>query len=141
TNPIGSLTSYWDLLVNMWDREYVKEHTTLSAWFDDMVDYPGETINAMVGKMMLNNQMARGRMRMGGGEARCEAIRCSILGFAGDDDKIGSPRAAHKVLEMVSSSVQEFCVVPGGHAGVFGGSRAPDNMWAVSADWLNARSD
>src|SRR5690554_4103922 len=59
TNPVGSLTSYWDLLVNMWDREYVKEHTTLSSWFDDMVDYPGETIKAMVVKMMLNNQMAR----------------------------------------------------------------------------------
>lgn len=141
TNPIGSLTSYWDLLVNMWDREYVKEHTTLSSWFDDMVDYPGETIKAMVVKMMLNNQMARGRMRMGDRQARFEQIRCSILAFAGDDDKIVSPRAAHKVLEIVSSSDKEFCVVPGGHAGVFGGSRAPDNMWAVSADWLSARSD
>ena len=141
TNPIGSLTSYWDLLVNMWDREYVKEHTTLSSWFDDMVDYPGETIKAMVVKMMLNNQMAKGRMRMGDQQARFEQISCSILAFAGDDDKLVSPRAAHKVLEIVSSEDKEFCVVPGGHAGVFGGSRAPENMWSVSADWLSARSD
>src|SRR5690554_721456 len=141
TNPVGSLTSYWDLLVNMWDREYVKEHTTLSSWFDDMVDYPGETIKAMVVKMMLNNQMAKGRMRMGGQQARFEQIKCSILAFAGDDDKLVSPRAAHKVLEIVSSEDKEFCVVPGGHAGVFGGSRAPENMWSLSADWLSARSD
>lgn len=141
TNPVGSLISYWELLVNMWDREYVKEHTTLSAWFDDMVDYPGETIKAMVVKMMLKNQMAKGRMRMGDRQAEFKQIRASILAFAGDDDKMVSPRAAHKVLDIVSSEDKEFCVVPGGHAGVFGGSRAPENMWVLSADWLASRSD
>ena len=141
TNPGGSLISYWELLVNMWDREFVQEHTTVSSWFDDMVDYPGETIKAMVAKMMLNNQMAKGRMRMGNRQALFEKINCSILAFAGDDDKLVSIRAARKVLDIVSSADKEFCVVPGGHAGVFGGSKAPENMWAISADWLEGRSD
>ncbi|MFE8072659.1 alpha/beta fold hydrolase [Marinobacteraceae bacterium S3BR75-40.1] len=141
TNPVGSVISYLELLVNLWDREYVKVHSTMSQWFDDMVDYPGETIKGMVVHMGLNNRMARGRMRLGDQEAEFERIRCSILAFAGDDDRLVSIQAAHKVLDIVSSEDKEFCVVPGGHAGVFAGGSAPENSWAISADWLDTRSD
>jgi polyhydroxyalkanoate synthase len=43
-------------------------------------------------------------------------------------------------LDIVSSKDKEFCVVPGGHAGVFAGSKAPENAWAISANWLVKRS-
>ncbi len=140
TNPVGSVMSYWELLVNMWDREYVKSHHTMKQWFDDMVDYPGETIKGMAVRMAINNQMARGKMKMGDSHADFEKINCAILAFAGDSDKLVSIRAARKILDIVSSEDKEFCVVPGGHAGVFAGSRAPFNTWAISADWLADRS-
>ncbi|MCG8611014.1 MAG: alpha/beta fold hydrolase, partial [Pseudomonadales bacterium] len=141
TNPMGSVISYWELLVNMWDREYVKTHETMKQWFDDMVDYPGETIKGMIVRMAIDNQMAKGKMRLGGNEADFYKIQCSILAFAGETDKLVSKRAARKVLDIVSSNDKEFCVVPGGHAGVFAGSKAPQHTWQISADWLSERSD
>lgn len=140
TNPMGSIISYWELLVNMWDREYIKTHHTMKQWFDDMVDYPGETIKGMAVHMAINNNMAKGKMRMGDGHADFEKINSAILAFAGDTDKLVSKKAARKVLEIVSSEDKEFCVVPGGHAGVFAGSKAPRNTWEISADWLADRS-
>ncbi|WP_020409004.1 alpha/beta fold hydrolase [Hahella ganghwensis] len=141
TNPMGSVISTLELLVNFWDREFVTSHTTVSQWFDEMVDYPGQTIKEMLVKMGLENQMAKGRMMMGDTSAEFSAIRCSVLAFAGDSDKLVSIKAAHKVLDIVSTEDKEFCVVPGGHAGVFAGSNAPQNTWAVSAEWLSHRSD
>jgi polyhydroxyalkanoate synthase len=141
TNPLGSLISSLELLINLWDREYVTVHTTMSKWFDDMVDYPGETIKEMVVKMAINNQMAKGRMKMGAQNAEFSAIKCSILAFAGQSDKLVSPAAAHRILDIVSSEDKEFCVVSGGHAGVFAGSSAPSQTWAISADWLASRSN
>lgn len=141
TNPVGSLVSSLELLVNLWDREYVKVHTTMQKWFDEMVDYPGETIKGMVVHMALNNGMARGQLKLGGENATFDRIDCAILAFAGDSDRIVSIPSAHKVLEIVASEDQEFCVVPGGHAGVFAGGSAPENTWRISADWLAARSD
>ncbi|PIE43812.1 MAG: alpha/beta hydrolase [Gammaproteobacteria bacterium] len=141
TNPMGSVISYWELLVNMWDREYVKNHQTMKQWFNDMVDYPGETIKGMAVRMAINNQMAKGRMKMGDAHAEFERIHCAILAFAGDSDKLVPVRAARKILDIVSSEDKEFCVVPGGHAGVFAGSKAPSHTWAISADWLTDRSD
>ncbi len=140
TNPMGSLISSLELLVNLWDRDYVTTHTTMSQWFDDMVDYPGETIKEMVVKMAINNQMAKGRMKMGGQHAEFSAIRCAILAIAGQGDKLVTPAAAHRILDIVSSPDKEFCVVSGGHAGVFAGSSAPSQTWSISADWLSLRS-
>lgn len=141
TNPLGSAISYLELLTNLWDREYLKQHLTMQQWFDEMVDYPGETIKGMIVHMMLNNRMAQGRMRFAGQEADFQQINCALLAFAGDNDKLVSIRAARKLLEIVASDDKQFCVVPGGHAGVFAGNRAPENCWAMSADWLSERSD
>ncbi|TVP59169.1 MAG: alpha/beta fold hydrolase [Halomonadaceae bacterium] len=141
TSPIGSMVSYLELLVNYWDREYVTVHTTVGQWFGKMVDYPGETIKGMVVHMALNNRMARGRMRLGDQQAEFAGIQCALLAFAGADDKLVKVASARHVMDIVSSRDKEFHVVPGGHAGVFAGSRAPANTWALSADWLATRSD
>jgi len=141
TSPVGNVVNYVELLMNMWDREYLKEHLTMSQWFNDMVDYPGETIKDMAVHMMINNRMAKGKMKIGKEQAEFKKIECSILAFAGDNDKLVSVSAARMALDIVSSEDKEFCIVPGGHAGVFAGGKAPSNAWAISADWLAERSD
>ena len=140
TNPMGFVISSFEKFLNLWDRDYLEESLTMSQWFDDMVDYPGETIREMSVNMMLNNKMASGKMKIGSTKAEFSRVQCSILAFAGEDDKLVSVLAARKVLDIVSSEDKEFCVVPGGHAGVFAGSKAPENTWSISADWLASRS-
>jgi len=140
TNPMGSVINTFEKFLNLWDREYLQESLTMSKWFDDMVDYPGETIRDMAVHMALNNKIAVGKMRIGETQAEFDAIHCSILAFAGDSDKLVGISAARKVLDIVSSEDKEFCVVQGGHAGVFAGSRASQNTWRVSSDWLESRS-
>jgi len=140
TNPIGSVINSYEKFLNLWDREYLEESLTMSKWFDDMVDYPGETIKDMAVHMMIDNRIAKGEMRIGKAKAHFKKIKCSILAFAGESDNIVSVKAAHKILDIVSSTDKEFCVVPGGHAGVFAGASAPSHTWAISADWLIDRS-
>ncbi|KZY70167.1 alpha/beta hydrolase [Oleiphilus sp. HI0071] len=141
TNPIGSVINSYEKFLNLWDREYLEESLTMSKWFDDMVDYPGETIKDMAVHMMINNRIASGAMRIGQAKAQFNKIACSILAFAGESDNIVSVKAAHKILDIVSSTDKEFCIAPGGHAGVFAGASAPAHTWALSADWLVERSD
>ena len=141
TNPMGLVISSFEKFLNLWDREYLEESLTMSQWFNDMVDYPGETIREMSVNMMINNKMATGKMKIGQTKAEFSRIQSSILAFAGEADKLVSVRAARKVLEIVSSEDKEFCVVLGGHAGVFAGSKAPENTWTISADWLAQRSE
>ena len=140
TNPMGSVINSFDKFLNLWDREYLEESLTMSKWFDDMVDYPGETIKDMAVHMMLNNKIASGKMKIGKSSAVFNTINCSILAFAGETDNLVSASAAEKVLDIVSSEDKTFQVVPGGHAGVFAGSSASENTWKISSNWLADRS-
>lgn len=140
TNPMGYLVNSYDKFINLWDRAYLEESLTMSKWFDEMVDYPGETVKEMAVHMLLNNKLASGRVRVGKTRAQLDQIQCNLLAFAGTDDNIVSVAAARKILELVSSQDKSFCVVPGGHAGVFAGSNAPKHAWHISAGWLLERS-
>ncbi len=61
--------------------------------------------------------------------------------MAGATDRIVSIRAARDILKITGSRNKRFEVVPGGHAGVFAGSRAPTHSWQLAADWLAPLSE
>ncbi len=140
TNPVGSLTTYWDLVTRLWDREYVEAHTTTSNFLDKMFNYPGGIIQDFVVKMGVDNDFSRGRIEIGDKVSALDRVECSLLVFAGEADAIVTPRAAHRVIELVSSGDKEFVVAPGGHAGVVMGAKAQKLVWTLAADWLQTRS-
>ena len=41
TSPIASITTYWDLMTQLWDREFVEKHSTTSNYLNRMLIYPG----------------------------------------------------------------------------------------------------
>ncbi|PKM22351.1 MAG: polyhydroxyalkanoate synthase, partial [Gammaproteobacteria bacterium HGW-Gammaproteobacteria-14] len=140
TNPPAVVTSYLDLVRNINDRDYVSEHMTMGQWFNDMVDYPGATVREVIEKMVIGNSMAGGRIMIGDKTADLGLIRCDLLALAGSSDRIVTVNAARDVLRVTGSKNKRFDVVPGGHAGVFAGSKAPDHTWRIIADWLAERS-
>jgi polyhydroxyalkanoate synthase subunit PhaC len=142
TNPMGTVQGYIDLLMNLWDREYITEYQTMSTWFNKMHDYPGGIIQDFVLRVGLDNQFAKGNVNLGSeNHALLDRIDCSLLAIAGKTDKIVTLEAARKVMDIVASQDRDFIVAPGGHAGVFAGSKAPGTTWLFAADWLSTRSD
>ncbi|MDF2445425.1 MAG: alpha/beta fold hydrolase [Moraxellaceae bacterium] len=140
TNPVGTISSYLELVRNLADDDYVSRYMTMNEWFTNMPDYPGATVQQLIRKMGLYNRLARGRIRLGGQDADFRNIRSALLAFAGDNDKIVPVASAEAILEVVSSTDKAFHIVPGGHAGVFTGGRAAHTTWAISKDWLTQRS-
>lgn len=140
-NPLGNITSYIDLILNMADRSYVSRHTTMSRWFNDMLDFPGATMQHMFVNILGNQMVKKGYINLGSKKAKLKNITCSLLAIAGRGDKLATADAAKKLVELVGSADVAFKLVPGGHAGVFAGSSAPENTWQTAADWLAERSD
>ncbi len=140
TNPLGTVSSYVELLRNLGDDEYVSRYMTMNEWFTNMPDYPGATIQELIRKLGLYNRMAKGKLRIGDKVADFANINANLLAFAGDNDKIVSIPAAEAIMDVVSSQDRSFHIVPGGHAGVFTGGKAAHTTWAISRDWLAPRS-
>ncbi|MGH8460918.1 MAG: alpha/beta fold hydrolase [Stenotrophobium sp.] len=144
TAPMSAVTGYIDLLMNLWDREYVTEYQTMATWFNKMHDYPGGIVQDLVVRLGMDNAMSSGSFDLGKGKdgaAKFDRINCSLLAIAGKTDKIVVVEAARKVMDIVSSEDKTFELAPGGHAGVFAGSKAPATTWTIAANWLATRSD
>jgi polyhydroxyalkanoate synthase len=141
TNPLGTLQSSLDLLMNLWDRDYVVRHHTMAAWFNRMHAYPGGIVQDFVVHMGIDNELAAGRVGLGRGRwSEFSRIACPMLAIAGENDRIVTAPSARTVLGLVASKDKAFLLAPGGHAGVFAGSRAPATTWAYAAGWLAMRS-
>lgn len=141
TNPVGSLMTYWDLLVNLADREFVEVHTTTSRWFDRMLDYPGGIVQDFFIKVGLDNALATGKIEFGDSTADFKRISCALLAIAGRGDTMVGEGSARRVMDVVNSADKTFEMADGGHAGVFAGGKAPRSTWRIVADWLESRSD
>ncbi|MGQ0700045.1 MAG: alpha/beta fold hydrolase [Panacagrimonas sp.] len=140
TNPIGSITTYWDLILRLWDREFVESHTTTSNFLNNMLAYPGRLIQDMVVKFSIDNDLSKGRIELDGQTADFSRILSSVLIFAGATDTLVTPDAARKSLELVASEDKRYLVAPGGHVGVLAGAKAQAAVWMVVAEWLADRS-
>lgn len=141
SSPMGTLTSYIDLIKNLADDDYVSRYMTMNEWFSNMPDYPGATVRELLMKLGIANRMHRGHFSLGGQEVSFDRIKSSLLAFAGDTDVIATVASASAIMSVVGSLDKTFQVVSGGHAGVFTGSKAAHSTWAIAADWLELRSD
>lgn len=141
SNPVGVIQGYVDLLMNLWDREYLRENRTVAKWFNDMHAYPGGIVKDFVVRVGLDNALAKGRIELADGvTSDFSSITCPYLAIAGKTDQIVTLDAARKVMEVVPATDKQFAEAPGGHAGVFAGSKAPVTTWTIAADWLALRS-
>jgi len=140
TDPVGSVTTYWDLVTRLWDREFVESHSTTSAYLNNMLMYPGGVLKDMATKVAPNNQLAKGKVEVGDNVAQIDAIESNLLAFAGRTDHLVPADVAARSVEIVASKDKEFRVAPGGHMGVIIGSKAQSAVWAETAQWLGSRS-
>lgn len=141
TDPVGSVTTYWDLVTGLWDREFVESHSTTSDYLNNMLMYPGGVLKDMAVKVIVDNQLALGKVEVGDRIAELDAIESSLLAFAGQTDHLVPSDIAQKIVEIVASKDKEFRIAPGGHMGVIIGSKAQASVWAESAEWLAQRSN
>jgi polyhydroxyalkanoate synthase len=133
------LTRYVDLLTNLWDYEYLRSFDSISAWTSDFLPYPKEAFKQMVKDIAAGDKMRRGELTFGGKRADLAAIEAPLLAFAGRGDEVATLGSTRAILKHVGSKQKELREVPGGHIGVVGGSKAKNEVWAPTLEWLKAR--
>ena len=140
TDPVGSVTTYWDLVTRLSDRNFLESYSTTADYLNNMLMYPGGVLKDMAGTIVGEHKLARGRVEFGDSVADLSAIESNLLAFAGETDILVPPEIAEQSVEIVASKDKEFRIAPGGHMGVIIGSKAQNAVWAESVEWLAKRS-
>jgi polyhydroxyalkanoate synthase len=135
------VTKYADLLVHLYDENYVRGFDAVNTWVNDLIPYPKEAFKQMLKEVVYGNKLMANELVFG--DRRCDlgAVTCPLLAFAGTSDNIATPRSTRAVLDLVRSEDKTLVPVPGGHVGVVAGSKAPEKVWRPMSEWLAPRSD
>ncbi|RLT94409.1 alpha/beta fold hydrolase [Ketobacter sp.] len=140
SDPISSVQGYVDLIRNLDDREFVIQHANQSAFMDNLEAYPGGVIRDWMYSIWLENEAARGYVSLGHRRVYLKDVSANLLALAGTSDKLANEHCCRPIMELVGSADKTFLRCPGGHTGILSGSRAPEQAWPQTAEWLAARS-
>lgn len=133
--PFKTVTVYRDLMVNMWNREWIVSYEAINSWIDTFIPFPGDAMRQFF-HFIEGNRIVEGTIPSRSGEFSLARIEQPLLCIAGTSDSIVPERAVERTIELVSSSEKRYVSVPGGHIGIIGGSRASSTTWKEIGDWL-----
>jgi len=132
------LEKYIRLYERIDDPDYVSKTEAFSAWYENPIDLPGRWYLQAINELFKENRLAQGRFVGLGRRLSLRDIRCPLYLLAGESDDI-TPReqvfAAERLCGTPGQDVTK-AVVPGGHVGLFMGSRTLQQNWPQIGKWI-----
>lgn len=134
-DPTGTSAKLRGLISKRGDSDFVKRFIDLETWVTDSVAMTAKAAREIVEQLYRKNALALGQLRLDGEVIQLAQGRAPVLNLMARTDTICPAEASLPLKELWGGPVTNH-VFPGGHLGVVVGSRAPDNMWRVTSDWL-----
>jgi polyhydroxyalkanoate synthase len=129
----------WTVASNLDDRDLLAQIEAVDAFMDGMHAYPGRTFGQLYHRFLRTNDLAAGRLQLGGQVISLEAATVPLLAVAGRGDGIAPVKACHHLADLVPNApAVRLETAPGGHLGVLTGRAARGTTWAILDAWLDA---
>jgi polyhydroxyalkanoate synthase len=127
----------WTVLSNLGDRDLLAQIEAVDDFMGAMHAYPGRTFGQLYHQVLRTNDLADGRLELGGREIDLAEVAVPLLAIAGRGDGIAPVPACHHLGDLVDGVRLE--TAPGGHLGVLTGRAARATTWAMLHGWLDRR--
>jgi polyhydroxyalkanoate synthase subunit PhaC len=137
--PTAKVFNYANLWDRMWNDAYVESFQAMNEWLNDQVDMPGAAMAQASELLVRQNQLAGGKVRLGGRTVRLSDIRCPVLNVIAETDHIVPPRASEVLGDLVGSDDVETLRIPAGHIALATGRDMVTTTAPSIIKWLEAR--
>jgi polyhydroxyalkanoate depolymerase len=127
-----------DLYEHMGDPAYLKKEETFESWYENPIDLPGRWYLQVMSQLFKENRLANGTFVGLGRRLNLNSITCPVYLLAGESDDITTKEQvfdAEKYLGTPKDKIEKK-LVPGGHIGLFMGSRTLREAWPEIARWI-----
>jgi polyhydroxyalkanoate synthase len=138
--PMGDLSSYANLWVNLWSDEYLESYQAIMGWARDQIPFPGATMRQMVRMFNRENAFVTDTARLSGRRVSLHDIRCPFLSVMSMADHITPPEAVTPMLPLVGSDDKSEMRLEAGHVGLIVGRTAARSTMPAIAEWITRRS-
>lgn len=132
------LGKFLDLYAHLEDSAYLKRTEAFEAWYENPIDLPGRFYIQAIDLLFKRNLFAKGEFRGLGSTLSLATISCPLFLLAGDRDDITTSEQVFAAAHLVSTPPGRIKkkLVPGGHIGLFMGSRTLKETWPEIGAWL-----
>jgi poly(3-hydroxybutyrate) depolymerase len=127
-----------DLYEHIDDPVYVNKKETFERWYENPIDLPGRWYLQAIVQLFKENRLAKGNFVGLGRRLNLKSITCPVSLLAGESDDITTKEqvfSAEKYLGTPKDKLKKE-LVPGGHIGLFMGSRTLQKTWPEIAAWI-----
>lgn len=129
---------YVDLYEHIDDPEYIRKHEDFEAWYENPIDLPGRWYLQAVEQLFKENRLAKGQFVGLGKTLSLGDIHCPVTLLAGESDDITTSEQVFNADQYLGTPASDIVklLAPGGHIGLFMGSRTLREYWPGIAQWL-----
>lgn len=127
-----------DLYEHIEDTCYIKRTEHFESWYENPLDLPGPYYLQSIQLLFKENRFAKGEFTALGEKLSLKTITCPLFLLAGDADDITTREQVFAAEDLVSTpkSRIEKKLVPGGHIGLFMGTRTLKEAWPGIGEWI-----
>ncbi|MGO4614827.1 alpha/beta fold hydrolase [Nocardia sp. 2YAB30] len=131
------LTRPWFVASNLARTEALARMETIDRFMAEMPGYPGRFYNQLWGRLILNNDIGRGVVRLGARRIELAKVTASVLLVGGPADVI-TPAAAVEagIGTLTGAATVRYETAPGSHLGILAGPTARDTTWSYLEKFL-----
>ncbi|WP_116138843.1 alpha/beta fold hydrolase [Trinickia diaoshuihuensis] len=132
------MAKHIDLYEHIDDPAYLKKEEAFESWYENPIDLPGRWYLQAITQLFKENRLAKGTYVALGKTLDLRTITCPVYLLAGEADDITTKEQvfdAEKYLGTPPALITKR-LVPGGHIGLFMGSRTLAQAWPAIGTWI-----
>lgn len=135
------LRSHFELFEHAGDPGFLAKEEAFHRWYENPIDLPGRWYLQVIAQIFKENRLAKGTFTGLGRTLNLRDVTCPLYLLAGANDDITTPEQVLGAKNYVGTPKDKIAgkTVPGGHIGLFMGSRNLKQTWPGIAKWIEAQ--
>ncbi|KUZ91360.1 esterase [Burkholderia ubonensis] len=136
------LAEHVDLYEHIDDPDYLRKQEAFASWYESPIDLPGRWYLQAIVQLFKENRLAKGTFVALGRTLNLKNVTCPVYLLAGEADDITTPEQVFDAVKYLGTPAAQVTsrLVPGGHIGLFMGSRTLKDAWPDIAAWIAAQA-
>jgi len=134
------LRKYLDLYEHIEDKSYIEHTEHFERWYENPMDLPGAYYLQVIKQIFKENRFAKGEFVGLGKRLSLKDVTCPVYLLAGSEDDITTKEQVFDAEKYLGTPKSEIIrkLVPGGHIGLFMGSKTLRECWPDIARWIQS---
>jgi len=139
-HPSLDIRKYFGIMKNLDNKEKLENFLRMEIWKADCPDLSSEMYRKYINDLFKNNLLIQGKFEIDGHTVDLKNITMPYLNIYATEDTIIPNESTLNVMDYIGSKDSETFEIPGGHIGVFVGSRSQKLLAPKIAEFVIKRS-